>query len=530
MDTIAPGVVIAGKYKVEREIGRGGMGVVFAALHVDLDQPVAVKILHDYAAYDQAAVARLLREARAAAKIASNHVVRVMDVGALPDGGAYIAMELLEGRDLADILREHGPFQVVEAVDMMIEACDAVAAAHGAGIIHRDLKPANLFVAEMPDGSSMVKVLDFGVSKIVPKSGQTPLPGELTQTGQIFGSPSYMSPEQLRSATDVDGRTDIWALGVVFYELVSGKLPFAGTSMADVLAAVVRDTPKILSLVCPSVPPELAQVIDRCLEKDPRDRFADVVELTHALAPFASPEKQALINRVKRVVPMRMAAASRPGASDAMPASSRNISIDKQVTPTMAAVEKGSRGGPSRADSVAPAVVPAKPSRAIVAALVALVIAGIGFVAVRGIAMGPASDSNASPASTHAPASAMVSIAAEPPRVASAAPSAPVILPVEPSASATAVSTKVKFEFSTKPEKVQVYRDKLLLGTTPLTLEFDRGRTSIKLMFNAWGYRTQEVTIVPEADRAMVIELTPAGAVRSSGQNGGRLPGDLEPF
>ncbi|HMY18336.1 MAG TPA: serine/threonine-protein kinase, partial [Polyangium sp.] len=188
METIAPGVVIAGKYKIEREIGRGGMGVVFAALHVDLDQPVAVKILHDYAAYDQAAVARLLREARAAAKIASNHVVRVMDVGALSDGGAYIAMELLEGRDLADILREHGPFEFVDAVDILIEACDAVAAAHGAGIIHRDLKPANLFVAQMPDGSSTIKVLDFGVSKIVPKSGQTPASSELTQTGQIFGS------------------------------------------------------------------------------------------------------------------------------------------------------------------------------------------------------------------------------------------------------------------------------------------------------------------------------------------------------
>lgn len=522
METIAPGVVIAGKYKIEREIGRGGMGVVFAALHVDLDQPVAVKILHDYAAYDQAAVARLLREARAAAKIASNHVVRVMDVGALSDGGAYIAMELLEGRDLADILRVHGPFEFVDAVDILIEACDAVAAAHGAGIIHRDLKPANLFVAQMPDGSSTIKVLDFGVSKIVPKSGQTPASSELTQTGQIFGSPSYMSPEQLRSATDVDGRTDIWALGVVFYELVSGKLPFAGTSMADVLAAVVRDTPELLSLVCPSVPPGLAEVIDRCLEKEPGDRFADVVELIQALVPFASPEKQAVVHRVKRGVPTRLAAVSRPGVLDPN-SSSRISSIDKQFTPNMIAVEKGSRASVPRVDSVAPATVAAKPSRLLLGGLVALIVAGIGFAAVRGRSTVPAAVQS-SPA-----ASVGLSGSASAPVVAESVPSPPVVRPAVPAPSAVAAPTKVKFEFSTKPEKVQVFRDNQLLGTTPLAVEFERGRTSIKLVFNAWGYRSQEVTIVPETDRVMSIELAPAGAVRST-KNGGRLPGDLEPF
>ena len=311
MQAIASGAVIAGKYRIEREIGRGGMGVVFAAQHVDLDQPVAVKILHEYAAYDQDAVARLLREARAAAKISSNHVVRVMDVGELPEGGAYIAMELLAGQDLADVLQERGRLAVDDAVDYFIEVCDAVAAAHAAGIIHRDLKPANLFVAQLSDGSPTIKVLDFGVSKIVPKPGEAASSDVRTQTGQIFGSPNYMSPEQLRSASDVDGRTDIWALGVVFYELVSGKPPFAGTSMADVLAAVVRDTPAPLSQVCPDVPADLAQIIARCLEKDAADRFANVVELANAVAPFASAEKRALVESVRRVVLVRAASPSR---------------------------------------------------------------------------------------------------------------------------------------------------------------------------------------------------------------------------
>lgn len=523
METIAPGDVIAGKYQIEREIGRGGMGVVFAALHVDLDQPIAVKILHEYAAYDQAAVSRLLREARAAAKISSNHVVRVMDVGALPDGGAYITMELLEGRDLADILRDHGPLEVTAAVDCMIEACDAVAAAHAAGIIHRDLKPANLFVTQTADGASLIKVLDFGVSKVLPKSGQASTTGDLTQTGQIFGSPNYMSPEQLRSATDVDGRTDIWALGVVFYELVSGQLPFGGKSMADVLAAVVRDTPPLLSEVCPSVPVALAQIIARCFEKEPEGRYANAAEFADVLAPYASPDKQALVARIKRAATARAAAPSRSGVSEAFPTPPRGVSSDKQLTPNMVAVERGSRGGASRADSSAPVPAPSKPYRVLLVAVAGLIIVGIGIAATRVSTSGSHGVTPASPAPS-ASVSAAMPTASEMP-----APP-PVVHPAEPVPAGTAARSKVKFEFTTKPEKVQVFRDNIALGTTPLALEFDRSRTSIKLIFSAWGYRPQEVTIIPEADRVMVVELAPAGAVRTAPKNSGRLPGDLEPF
>lgn len=526
MEAIAPGDVIAGKYRIEREIGRGGMGIVFAALHVDLDQLVAVKILHEYAAYDQAAIARLLREARAAAKISSNHVVRVMDVGALSEGGAYITMELLDGQDLADILREQGPLPVNDAVDYMIEACDAVAAAHAAGIVHRDLKPANLFVSRMPDGTPTIKVLDFGVSKIVPKSGEVPASGDLTQTGQIFGSPNYMSPEQLRSATDVDGRTDIWALGVVFYELVSGKLPFAGKSMADVLASVVRDTPPLLSTVCPEVTPELAQVIARCLEKETSARYADVVEFANALAPFASPEKQALVTRIKRAVSARATAPSRPGALEQFPTPSRGVSRDKQNTPNMVAVERGSRGASPRIDSTSTARA-AKSYRALLFGVAVLILAGIGLIASRAATKGDGTAVNPEPAVVGLPQPSAT------PALPEQVPSAPVVRPAEPAPSTSAVQSKVKIEFVTKPAKVQVFRDNKLLGTTPLTLEFDHGRTSINLMLSAWGYRPQEVTVVPDADRSMVIELVPAGAVRkstTSTKGGTRLPGDLEPF
>jgi serine/threonine-protein kinase len=525
MQVVAPGEVIAGKYRIEREIGRGGMGIVFAAQHVDLDQPVAVKILHEYAAYDQDAVARLLREARAAARITSNHVVRVMDVGALPDGGAYITMELLDGHDLADILREHGPLSIDDAVDYLVEACDAVAAAHAAGIVHRDLKPANLFVSQTPDGTSEIKVLDFGVSKVVPKSGEAEAPGVLTQTGQIFGSPNYMSPEQLRSATDVDGRTDIWALGVVFYELVSGKLPFGGTSMADVLAAVVRDPPAPLSKVCPEVPPELEQIIARCLEKEAGDRFETVVELANALAPFASDEKQALVARLKRVVAVRVMAQSRPGASELFPTPSRSFTKDKQYTPNMVAVERGSRGGSSRVNTAAPAPVATKPTRAVLWGIVGLSVVGIGLVATRAAhSVAPPAVQGVSASGAGLPVPSVLPATPEP------MPSAQVVRPSESAPIVAELSAKVKFEFTTKPASVQVFRDNKLLGSTPLTMEFDRSRTSVKLMFNAWGYRPQEVTIVPDGDRTMVIELIPAGAVGPKPKNSGRLPGDLEPF
>lgn len=528
METIAIGDVIAGKYRIEREIGRGGMGVVFAALHIDLDQPIAVKILHEYAAYDQAAISRLLREARAAAKISSSHVVRVMDVGAFPEGGAYIAMELLEGRDLADILQQNGPIPVAEAVDYLVEVCDAVAAAHAAGIVHRDLKPANLFIADGADGISTIKVLDFGVSKIVPKSGQVVNSGELTQTGQIFGSPNYMSPEQLRSATDVDGRTDIWALGVVFYELVSGKLPFGGASMADVLAAVVRDTPPPLSSICPAVSPELAAIIARCLEKEPNDRFADVVQFAQALAPFASAEKQALIARIKRVIAVRAAAPSRPGSSDLFPTPSRGVTHEKQHTPNMVAVERGARVGAPKAAMTGSGQDSAKSYR-----YMPYGIAVILFVAIAVVASQATTSRPAAPVA-HDTAAAVSAAPVPSIALAPVEPIAPVaaVRSAEPVSSAVAVQNKVKIEFSTKPEKVQVYRDNVLLGTTPLSLEFDRSRTSLKLVFNAWGYRSREVTIVPETDRAMVVELAPAGAVKTKDPKTGegRLPGDLEPF
>ena len=297
-----PGTLIAKKYRVVRPIGSGGMGLVVLATHVDLGERVALKFLHPEHARNDQVAARFLREGRSAFRIRSEHVARVIDAGRLDDGASYLAMEYLEGRDLAAQLSRHGPLPVRDAVDYVIQACEAVAASHALGIVHRDLKPANLFLTMRPDGTPSIKVLDFGISKVARAA-----PGEtetgLTGTVQRMGSPSYMSPEQMTSSRDVDGRTDVWALGVVLFELLSGKLPFSGGNVADVGLKVLRDPPASLIALAPTVPKELEVAIVRCLEKKPDDRFDEVDELAEALVPFASePLGRTYADRIHRIL------------------------------------------------------------------------------------------------------------------------------------------------------------------------------------------------------------------------------------
>src|SRR5258706_970099 len=237
---VREGEVLAGKYRIERVLGLGGMGIVVAARHVQLDQHVALKFLLPEALANKDVVQRFAREARAAAKIQSEHVARVIDVGTLDTGSPYMVMEYLEGSDLAHILQERGRLPFYEPVDYVLQACEAIAEAHAAGIVHRDLKPANLFLARRTNGRSIVKVLDFGISKVT-KGSQDDL--SLTKTTSLVGSPLYMSPEQMTSARLTDTRSDIWALGVILYELVSGHTPFTAESVTGIVAAILPNEP-----------------------------------------------------------------------------------------------------------------------------------------------------------------------------------------------------------------------------------------------------------------------------------------------
>jgi serine/threonine protein kinase len=297
---VREGEILAGKYRVERVLGVGGMGVVVAARHLQLDTRVAIKFLLPSMLGNQEAVARFANEARRAVKIQSEHVARVLDVGTLDSGAPYMVMEYLQGADLSAVLRERGPLPVEEAVDYLLQAMEAIAEAHTLGIVHRDLKPANLFSIQRPDGKSSIKVLDFGISKLT-EAGST---GgvSVTKTSALMGSPLYMSPEQMRSSKDVDSRTDIWALGVILFELVTGRPPFMSDSVTELAIVVaIEPTPSAHALRAGS-PIELDAVLFRCLEKQPRDRYRDVAEFAFALLPFASKRAKASVDRISGTI------------------------------------------------------------------------------------------------------------------------------------------------------------------------------------------------------------------------------------
>jgi serine/threonine-protein kinase len=308
------GEVVGGKFVIERVLGVGGMGVVLAARHTQLGQNVAIKFLRRTAASSPEAVSRFLREARAVVALQSAHVVRVMDVGTLDDGLPYMVMEHLSGTDLGHVLEVRTAVPVEEAVDYLLQAIEAIAEAHAAGIVHRDLKPSNRFLTLRPDGSPLVKVLDFGISKAVP-GGPEPL--NLTDTAVVLGSPLYMSPEQVRSTKNVDTRTDIWALGVIIYELLAGTPPFEADSVTGLCAKIVADPPAPLRLRRPEVPVALEAVILRCLEKDITRRPRSVSELAAALQPFASIEGRLAVDRIVRIGGGLRA--SDPGGSSRIP-------------------------------------------------------------------------------------------------------------------------------------------------------------------------------------------------------------------
>jgi tRNA A-37 threonylcarbamoyl transferase component Bud32 len=297
----ANGTLINGKYLVEKEIAEGGVGIVVAAKNLALQQRVAIKYLKANALKDKGLVNRFVREARLSARITSDHVVRVFDVGMLPDGGPFMVMEYLTGHDLGTTV-ERGPLPVAEAVDYVLQACDALAEAHAMGIVHRDIKPENLFLAQRPSNTPIVKILDFGVSKVGLHRVDDGTWTDKTGVQDRFGTPLYMSPEQLRSSASVDQRSDIWSLGVVMYELLTGVLPFEGNDLPQLCISVLQGKSKPLTKARPDVPRGLERVVLRCLEKDATKRFQNVADLVQELVAFGPPDAAMRAARIRDVV------------------------------------------------------------------------------------------------------------------------------------------------------------------------------------------------------------------------------------
>jgi serine/threonine protein kinase len=292
------GTVLAGKYRVDRVLGSGGMGMVVAAHHLGLDTRVAVKLLLPEMLEHKDVVARFAQEARASARITNEHVARVFDVGALENGAPYMVMEYLDGSDLGEWLRRDQRLPITQAVDFVLQACEGVAEAHGVGIVHRDLKPANLFCVQRSDGTHCIKVLDFGISKLSTGGAQSNF--SMTATAAVMGTPYYMSPEQMESARDVDARTDIWSLGIILFELITGTRPFGGQTLPEVCFRIATHPAPRLRDQRPDAPSGLDAVLVRCLEKRRADRFPSIAELAAALAPFGSEQAASSAARSRR--------------------------------------------------------------------------------------------------------------------------------------------------------------------------------------------------------------------------------------
>jgi eukaryotic-like serine/threonine-protein kinase len=434
------GAVLAGRYRIERVLGQGGMGVVVKAMHLQLHQPVAMKFLLPEVLGNQQVVQRFLREAQAAVRLKSEHVARVIDVGSLESGAPYMVLEYLEGGDLSTVPRSQ--LSVGGIVDLMLQACEALAEAHSLGIVHRDVKPANFFLTRGSDGAPLLKVLDFGISK-TQSTGSN-----LTATQSVMGTPAYMSPEQMRSSRDVDHRTDIWALGVVMYELLQGAPPFGGDTFSSIVIRIVNEPLPRFSV---PLPPDLDAIVYRCLEKDPARRFQNVAEVAQALARYAQSQTQAAISvqRTRSIIGLEAHHAFDPGAPGrAIPPSTISGAAGARTTPpggsrrwpilagvgvmagaVVIAIVASSGGGTSgRNEGTAagqPAIAPPPPSAPASPAVAAQPAATTPAPASPAAAAQPAATTPAPAAATPSATAAPTTTAASPPTTPAASSTTP---------------------------------------------------------------------------------------------------------
>jgi serine/threonine-protein kinase len=396
------------------------MGIVYAARHDLLGQRVAIKFLLSRGRGYDDAVARFLNEARAAARIDSDHIARVLDVGTLDGESPYMVLEFLDGSDLSGVLKERGPLPVTEAVDHLLQAIEALAHAHALGIVHRDLKPSNLFLARRQDGTRRVKVLDFGISKVIDVHG-TGGSGAITKTNAMLGSPLYMSPEQLRDAKSVDHRCDIWALGVIAYEVLTGKPPFMADNAVALFAAIQESEPASLRSLRPDIPPEVEAIVLCCLRRTPADRFSSVTELGAALLQFGGVDAARAFENAARILPAAQHAPVRPqtdvGRGRPL-GSAPAVASANQVQTANPWATSARQAAPKKAPVVAIAVLAA-------GGLLALTIAIFGtraFLAHR-LATSPAASAALAPSNDIAPPAPVASTGApapEPPPIATA--------------------------------------------------------------------------------------------------------------
>jgi eukaryotic-like serine/threonine-protein kinase len=285
-EQIKAGDVLDGKYRIEKQIGAGGMGAVYMATHAVIGRRAAIKTLHLECASDPQVVARFHREAQLAGSIGHDNICEVIDIGTLPNGAPYLVMPLLNGQALADLLENNAALSLERVADIGSQTLSALEAAHGAGIVHRDLKPDNIFVTKMGDRRDFVKLLDFGISKIIEQDEVT----HLTMTGTVLGTPFYMAPEQAKGAKNLDHRVDIYAMGVILYEALTGRRPFEGDTYNEIMFRIIAEPFTLPTALNPSIPAAIEAVILKAMSREAGDRFPDASAMRAALEAAARGE------------------------------------------------------------------------------------------------------------------------------------------------------------------------------------------------------------------------------------------------
>ncbi|MBS2013275.1 MAG: serine/threonine protein kinase [Deltaproteobacteria bacterium] len=445
-----PGATLGGKFRIERVLGEGGMGTVVEATNIRLDERVALKLLRADAERSAETVEAFTREVRAASKLRSEHVARVLDVGEDPSFGPYMVMELLEGSTLQDVLKSTGRLSPQRAIEYCIMACEALSEAHARGIVHRDIKPGNLFVVRGPSGRPIVKVLDFGIATVTLPG---PIPEGSSSTGRAaHGSPHYLSPEQLRSPDAVGPRADVWAVGCVLFELLTGVKAFDAPRFTALVAKILEAPPSPIPEDV-ELPEGLHDVLRRALEKDQTARYDTVAELALALLPFARARAHSTV--VRAVAHVRdaglapdlvMPSSMPPPPSGNDLASSQNIRVPSLPRISIDGYEQPPREAPSQTEQT-----PRRSPLLFVVAAAAVVAIIIGLAAMR--RLGRSDEQTKAPPSTTTSAVG-TSLAKDPGPMQTAAPSTEPRAPIAPAstdAGATQASAAARDAASPDP-------------------------------------------------------------------------------
>jgi serine/threonine-protein kinase len=461
-----------GNYRIISKLGEGGVGEVYLAQHPDIGRKVAIKFVRRAVAEDPTLYGRFLAEARAANAIQHPNIVEVLDFGRLADGQPYIVMEYLSGESLAARLQRLGALPVVDAVDLAAQVAGVLTAAHAKGIVHRDLKPDNVFLVAIrtATGGEAVKVLDFGIAKL---QGSLREGSPHTRTGSILGTPVYMSPEQIRGTREVDARTDIYALGIMLFEMLVGRPPFVSEGLGDLMDMHMNQAPPPLRSVLPGAPANLEALIARALAKRPEDRPGSA-EMQAALNAFVG-------ERISGAVLV-----GAPTPAPLTPSTAITVRDPSHITAGTLVGQEGPARGPRRA-----------------AVRWLAIGGGVVAVLVASAALWPArSNSPGIPRAARAPLARTLPPVARP----SIEPLAPAAAPPAPAA-----PVKVSLRIESQPPEAAVIdvRTGASLGTTPLGLDRPRGAGTLQLRLTKAGFRPATVSLSLSRDATTRVTLPP---------------------